>query len=331
MELRRLLFVLLLIGFASCNDAGARRTNGAARRYPKRPHNKSVQSNIVAFDLTYDIYAQQGTYKIRFVVVLPQTICDRQQILGIEYSPKPSRIFNANGNRYAEFLFVRPERREKVQISVRAELLRYDLSTARGRAGAIDYEDGAFDEFLKHEKYIETDHSQIQQIAESIEGEREIDIVRNIYDYVVDTMDYTSHKDKDWGSVKAVELKKGDCTEYSDLFAALCRAKNIPARFTLGYTVRFDDVSAKHNWVEVFLGDYGWVPFDPSWGDIDNLILRDMAFSRLRPVYIYLTNIRHDGVINNYHFAGYTYWGDRARVKDSIEFKSISPTFRKAR
>jgi transglutaminase-like putative cysteine protease len=329
MELRKLSLVFLLIISIDHGDLIARSMLRQRRQYQQKPQNKTIHSNTVEFDLSYDFSIPGDTYRINFIVILPETISDRQRILSIKYSPKPSRIFNKNGNRYAEFVFIKPDRQEKVEINIRAELFRYDLFTAREKSGFDGYEDSGYRDFLKHEKYIEKDHGEIRQIAESIEGQTQIDIVNNIYNYVIDNMEYTAHNGKDWEAVKALHWKKGDCTEYSDLFVALCRAKNIPARFAAGYTVRFDDISPKHNWVEVFLQDYGWVPFDPSWGDVRNFILRDRAFSRMRPVYLYLTNIRNDEVINNYHFAGYTYWGDRARVKDSIEFKSVSPTFQK--
>ena len=331
MELRKLSLVLLLIVSVYNEGLIARSMLRQRRQYRQRPRNNAIQSNTVELDLTYDFSIPGDTYRINFVVILPETIPDRQRILSLKYSPKPSRIFNKNGNRYAEFVFVKPDRQEKVEINIKAQLFRYDLFTARDKKGFNGYEDMGFRNFLKHEKYIEKDNAEIQQIAKSIDGQTQIDIVKNIYNYVVDNMQYTAHNGKDWGALKALQWKKGDCTEYSDLFVALCRAKNIPARFAAGYTVRFDDVSAKHNWAEVFLQDYGWVPFDPSWGDMKNFMLRDMAFSRMRPVYLYLTNIRNDEIINNYQFAGYTYWGDRARVKDSIEFKRISSTFPKTR
>ncbi|MBW7990300.1 MAG: transglutaminase domain-containing protein [Planctomycetes bacterium] len=331
MELRKLSLVLLLIVSISLEDVSARSMFRQRREHQHRPQNITAQRNMVELNLSYDFSVHRETFRISFVVILPETIPGRQNILGIKYSPKPTRIFNKNGNRYAEFVFTKPDRQEKVEINIKAELFRYDLLTAREQDGKNRYEDTGLKDFLKHEKYIEKDHAEIQQIAESIDGQTQRDIVKNIYNYVIDNMEYTTHKDKDWGAVKALQLKKGDCTEYSDLFVALCRAKNIPARFAAGYTLRFDDISPKHNWVEVFLQDYGWVPFDPSCGDVKNFILRDRAFSRMRPVYMYLNHIRNDEVINNSHFAGYKYWGDRARVKDSIEFKRISPTFPKAR
>jgi transglutaminase/protease-like cytokinesis protein 3 len=329
MESRKLYLLLLLIIFIVYEDLSARSMLRQRRQHHQKPQYKAILSNTVELDLTYDFSIPGDTFRISFIVVLPETVPDRQKILSIKYSPKPSRFFNKNGNRYAEFIFVKPDRQEKVKINVKAEVLRYDLFTAREKSGNSSYDEIEPGDFLKHEKYIEKDHTELRNIADNIDGQTQIDIVKKIYNYVLDNLEYTKHNGKDWGAVKALKWKKGDCTEYSDLFVALCRAKNIPARFAAGYTVRFDDVSPKHNWVEVFLQDYGWVPFDPSWGDVKNFILRDKAFSRMRPVYLYVTNVRNDEVINNYQFAGYTFWGGRARVKDTIEFKRVSPTFQK--
>jgi transglutaminase-like putative cysteine protease len=152
-----------------------------------------------------------------------------------------------------------------------------------------------------------------------------VDLVSNIYDYVIDHMEYADPSRWNRGAVEALERGKGDCTEYADLFVAVCRAKEIPARVVTGYTVRFDSESPKHNWAEVYLQSYGWVPFDPSTGDIKNAIIRARAFSRMRPVYIYLSHIRNDKVLRYHSFGAYTYRGDRPRLKESVDFKVLTP------
>ena len=329
MKLRKISLVLLLISSVSPADVSRRPMPRQRGERQLRPQKKIIQNNTVELDLSYDFFVPGETSRISFIVVLPKTIPGRQKILSIKYSPKPSRVFYENGNRYAEFVFIKPDRRKKVDIIIRAELLRYDLFTAREKREKGLSIDTGFEEFLKQEKYIEKDDPEIQQIAESIEAQTEVEIVKNIYNYVIDNLEYTLHGKKDWGAVNALQQKKGDCTEYSDLFVAICRAKNIPARVATGYMVRFDSDSSKHNWVEVYLQKYGWIPFDPSWGDIENIIFRDRAFGRMRPVYIYLSYVRNDEILNNYHFARYTYWGDRAIFKDSIEFKQPSSPFQK--
>lgn len=310
---------------ASAGGEEGRFVQPPAAQRPHRPDRLFGQNRTVEFDLKYDFSVPGETERIEFRLVVPQTIESRQNILSVSYSPGPSRVFEANGNRYAEFVFANPGRHANVVMTVKAELLKYDLLTARLNRRTAYAQREPLEGFLRSERYIEKDHPEIQQIAEDIEGETEIDIVKNIYDYVLDTMEYTALSRTELGAVKAAQSGKGDCTEYSDLFVALCRAKGIPARVASGYTVGFGSTSTRHNWVEVYLSEFGWVPFDPSAGDVENVMLRGMAFSNLRPVYIYVSHIRNDPVLRNYGFCAYRYWGDRITLKDSIDFRHFAP------
>jgi len=290
-----------------------------------------MQSNTVDFDLCYEFSVPGDTQTVSFTAVLPQTIPNRQTILRMSYSQKPSRILTRNGNCYAEFVFVRPERHVDVKISVKAELFRFDLMTARANRQSDPPQDPQLAEFLKNERFIEKDNELIRQAADGIEGDTDIDIVKGIYDFVADNMEYAANGGRGLGAAIALERGKGDCTEYSDLFAALCRAKNIPARVVSGYTVRTDSQSPKHNWAEAYLDGYGWVPFDPTSGATSNVMIRGRAFSRMWPVYIYLSHIRNDEMLDNYGFGAYRYWGDRVRFKDSIEFRQPALPVRTSR
>ena len=333
MKSRKLLLALLLIGIVPVvNVTGRIRTRprrpSRTRVWPQSPQQTTFapltveNSKEVEFELGYEFSVPGKTSAIKFVALLPQTIPGRQKILDMNYSQEPARVFSENQNQYAEFVFIKPERRFEVQINIKAELFRYDLSTARDKqAEEMTFEDADLQEFLKQEKYIEKDHSRIRQIAENIIDPNEIDTVKSIYEYVAEKLEYGGPADEELGAVTAVQCKKGDCTEYSDLFVALCRAKDIPARVATGFTVRSDDVGPKHHWAEVYLQEYGWVPFEPCWGDVQSAAIRDMAFYTLKPIYIYLSRIRNDEVLHNNHFYAYTYWGDKVTLADSIEFK----------
>jgi transglutaminase-like putative cysteine protease len=312
---------MLLISLASLIDIGGQPKVPRRRESHPRLQTTTTERNTVELDLGFTFFVPGKTSRMRFFVVLPKSIPDRQKILGIKYSPKPSKVFHENGNRYAEFVFVEPKKRFKVKIDVKAKLFRYDLSTARKKREKNLSKGRGFKDFLKQEEYIEKDHPKIQQLAESIQGKIETDIVKNIYNFVADNMEYVVPGKKALGAVKALEQKKGDCSEYSDLFVAICRAKDIPARVATGYTMRFDEVSPKHHWVEVYLQKYGWVPFDPSWGDVKNVPFRNRLFGRMNPVYVYLSHIRNDEALHNNHFFTFRYWGDKVKLKDSIEFK----------
>jgi transglutaminase-like putative cysteine protease len=276
--------------------------------------------NNIEFVLSYNFSVPGNTSKIRYVVLLPKTIPGRQKIFDIKYSPEPSKCFSKNGNDYAEFVFVEPPKQFKVEITVKAGLFKYDLSTARRKTQLNHANDPNLSDFLKNEKYVEKDEPQIQQIVKSMTGRLEINRVRSIYNYVIDNMEYGGYGKKDLGALKAIQRKSGDCSEYSDLFVALCRANNIPARVVTGCTTEFK-TTPKHAWCEVYLQQYGWVPFDPLRGDKEDPKVRKNRFYTLENIYVYFTHLRNDEVLNNNRYAVYWHWGDEIEFEDSIEFK----------
>jgi transglutaminase-like putative cysteine protease len=54
----------------------------------------------------------------------------------------------------------------------------------------------------------------------------------------------------------------GDCGQEAFLFMALCRYEKIPARWQSGWNI-FPGSRSNHDWCEVYLAPYGWVPVDP--------------------------------------------------------------------
>jgi hypothetical protein len=326
MKLRVLLLASILACVASLKNSTARPSSKQTRENRTPSRKTAIRKNMVEFDLNFDFSVLGETRRISLTVVLPKTIPGRQEIIDTKYSLKPTRIFEKNGNRYAEFILSKPQKHISIDISIEAELLRYDLHTSKKNRQQNILENSKIADFLKQEQYIEKDHTEIQQVANSIEGQTEEEIVKNIYDYVINNMKYTKHGRKEWGAVQALRKGRGDCSEYSDLFVAICRAKNIPARVITGYTVPPGSTSQKHNWVEVYFQDYGWVPFEPSIDKIENIVLLNRAFSKMAPMYIYFSNIRNDEILRNYHFASCKYWGDKVTMKDSIKVRKTAPT-----
>jgi transglutaminase-like putative cysteine protease len=54
----------------------------------------------------------------------------------------------------------------------------------------------------------------------------------------------------------------GDCGEAALLFITLCRLNDIPARWQSGWDT-FPGAQDIHDWTEIYLAPYGWVPVDP--------------------------------------------------------------------
>ncbi|HEV2394035.1 MAG TPA: transglutaminase-like domain-containing protein [Verrucomicrobiae bacterium] len=57
----------------------------------------------------------------------------------------------------------------------------------------------------------------------------------------------------------------GDCGQEAMLFIALCRLNGIPARWQSGWNT-FPGNEDIHDWSEIYLAPYGWVPVDPYMG-----------------------------------------------------------------
>jgi transglutaminase-like putative cysteine protease len=57
----------------------------------------------------------------------------------------------------------------------------------------------------------------------------------------------------------------GDCGQEGLLFVTLCRLNGIPARWQSGWNL-FPGATTIHDWTEIYLDPYGWVPVDPYMG-----------------------------------------------------------------
>ncbi len=320
-SIKSYLFVALVVFFLAGIAVGRRIDRRIRHGYPRTPNPVTKDIRKVEMDLGYDFTVTGRTDRMKLLVLLPRSIAGRQKIESVSCSPQASRIINKNGNRYAEFHFFKPKKRFSVNIKVHADLYRYDLETARKKKGKYPVEEPDLSEFLIDERLIQKDDESIQASAKKINGRNRYETVKKVYDYVIDTLEYGGLFEEEFGAVQALSQKKGDCTEYSDLFVALCRAKGIPARVVTGYTIRFDSIPPKHHWAEVYFENLGWVPFDVNWGDSENPVSRNRGFDSMKTVYIYLSRVRNDKVLHNKHFYTFTYWGDKVDIKSTIKFK----------
>ncbi len=71
-----------------------------------------------------------------------------------------------------------------------------------------------------------------------------------------------------WPSEKTLAEGSASCRDLAVLFADICRAAGLPARFVSGYCVDPDEDGRHflHAWSEVYLPGAGWRGFDPTQG-----------------------------------------------------------------
>jgi len=124
--------------------------------------------------------------------------------------------------------------------------------------------------------YWESSSSQISQLAKTL------NTPRLIYDYVVQHLSYNYQREENattsrLGAV-GVLANPSDavCQEFTDLFIALARANQIPARRAVGYAYTANSRlrplgfvrDTLHTWPEYFDQEKKeWIPVDPTWGD----------------------------------------------------------------
>jgi hypothetical protein len=148
-----------------------------------------------------------------------------------------------------------------------------------------------FSKYVQADTYWEVDDPVIKEIANELLSQASSieDLINVDYMYIVDNFDYSYEKasgeNKRLGAKAALTGSQSICMEYADSLIALLRAQGIPARAALGYgndptgaenKISNDEPLIQrigHQWVQVWLPDYGWLSVDPTWGESDRLYI----------------------------------------------------------
>lgn len=290
------------------NDANRDKPNAAEANASKR-RVELVQRFVVK--------GSGGTRRVDLLAWIPRTEWGCQRVVR-QRLPRKAKAFESGGNRYLRLTVQSPGTATTVTVTTTLELTPCGLASARTASRPRRAKRSELARSLKPERFIESRDPAIAAFADSVEGARDADPtarVRALYAAVLDTMQPGAYDPGEGGALRALERRTGDCTEYSDLLTAACRARGIPARVIGGLTTKWFDVP-QHSWVEVYLSGIGWVALDPRHGERPG-----RPFDRLDNIYIRLSERRVDPLLDGYHYYRYDYFGDRATVESSIEVK----------
>ena len=279
-----------------------------------------ADSRRITFEMTYNLSPRGSNCNASLVTLLPQTIQNRQTIHSISYTLEPQEVFQRNGNTYARFEVSNACADVQLVISVDAEIHRYDLETAQRIKPGSPLPPENLAQYLRRERYIETDAGDIKSAARLARGESQIAVIQALFQQVLSRLTYSGFQSRELGALGAWRLMKGDCTEYTDLLIALLRARGIPARAVSGLITNFSDVP-HHNWVEVYMKNLGWVPLDPL-----HAAMRTATFEQLRPIYIYLSTMRNDSVLGGFAIWTCRMTGSGMDVNASLRLTDKIPT-----
>ncbi len=67
-------------------------------------------------------------------------------------------------------------------------------------------------------------------------------------------------------ALKGFTSRRGDCGVQNTVFVTLCRIAGIPARWQSGFETKPGDHWGMHDWAEIYIAPWGWLPADASYG-----------------------------------------------------------------
>lgn len=180
-----------------------------------------------------------------------------QRVTGLEATYPYELITDEFGNQLLHFTLHNLAPYETRVLTIRANLLLSDTPNT------VPLKD--FDLYLQAEKYCQSGHPEISRFAKRLRGSNAAQTVKNIFLWVSGNLQDAGPLKKARGALSVLKNRRGDCTEFMYVFAALCRANNIPARGIGGYLLNGNAVlnpNTYHNWVE-FYEDGAWRIADP--------------------------------------------------------------------
>ncbi|MBQ6860895.1 MAG: S-layer homology domain-containing protein [Clostridia bacterium] len=194
-------------------------------------------------------------------------------------TPTPDEIITDEyGNMYAKFDVSGLLSTQKFRVTIKrdCETTTYEKLIPERTNTIINNETSIF---LEPKEKIESDDPELISKAKEITEGLYTDYkkAQAIFEYVNVNMSYdesSSHANK--GALAALTSMRGVCYEFSTLFAAMCRAVDVPCRVIEGYKVEpalnaSGDILenqytlVNHLWAEIYLEEIGWAPVEPTY------------------------------------------------------------------
>ncbi len=239
-------------------------------------YNNDSSQRIIRYSFTLQNTTNQPLPEIKFWVYAPVKENSVQTVIGIKASQPYELIADDKGNQVMYFTFTDiPPYANRIAAIEATLLLSKKLHPAKG--GIQDFLMkfqwlGKFYTFpyhkkvknsrlkdskiyLKPEKYIESDNPEITRVSKILKAAASLKTAKNIFTWITENIKGAGYIEESRGALYALKNKKADCTEYAYLFAALCRANNIPSRVIGGY-ICADNKAIRpeeyHNWAEFY-------------------------------------------------------------------------------
>ncbi len=135
-------------------------------------------------------------------------------------------------------------------------------------------------------------------------------VAKRCYDWIVSNIRYSLAVE--YSTLRNISeycrtRRYGDCGQEALLFITLCRLNGIPARWQSGWNT-FPGDEDIHDWTEIWLEPYGWMPVDPYMGIWASQYVRTLSADEKR-------------LIKDFYFGGLDQWRMAANSDHSRELR----------
>lgn len=102
---------------------------------------------------------------------------------------------------------------------------------------------------------------------------------RAIYDWISKNIRYSYARE--YSTIRNIskytfEHRYGDCGQEALLFITMCRIAGVPARWQSGF-MTFPGNTGMHDWTEIYIKPYGWLPVDPYMGIFFHSVIENLT------------------------------------------------------
>ncbi|MBI2671756.1 hypothetical protein HYX16_02385 [Candidatus Woesearchaeota archaeon] len=193
---------------------------------------------------------------------------ERLKIKDIKLISKPEAISKLNED--ASFLWKKPNS-TFLTFGINSKVnVNNDFKKIRNKI-KFPIESNDFRQYTEYTEFIDVNDQIIDTASKLVEGEDDLyfavfkiaEWVRENIHYDLNTLTEKAVQKSTW----VFENKQGVCDEMTNLFISMLRSVGIPARFVSG-TVYTNVLGSwgNHGWAEVYFPEYGWLPFDVTFG-----------------------------------------------------------------
>ncbi len=222
-------------------------------------------------------YGPGNVTNLDVYIAIPVDRPNQKLLKPVSFDPQPTEIIADKwGQKFAHYNLENLNQGNffRAVMTVDATVMAAEYFIDPGNCGTLkDIPDEIKNQYLIDGKKLMVNDPFIQELAQKIVGDEKNPywIARKIFNYLIDHLSYNLKPVGGWNTAPTV-LKRGtaSCSEYSFSFIALSRAVGLPTRYVGAISRRGDDASLDevfHRWCEVYLPNYGWVPFDVNKGD----------------------------------------------------------------